>query len=182
MCLKRIDYLKYISVILIVSACNRSDTKMYTNEDSVQNACKHKLMAFADTLSLDRQHHLLNYYFDDKCFDLKGCNLKEMRNDFDVQTAVLLIMFKINNHYLKDGYKDVLAEPIKGISESSKKIMQEYIFMVYKKDIAFPENLRTSDVKKIVLREQSFLKNSKIKHLYDASFELEKSAKKRFIF
>lgn len=139
-------------------------------------------MTFADTLSLDRQHHLLNYYFNEKYFNLKRCSLKEMRNDFDMQTAILLIMLKINNHHLKDGYKDVMATPIRDISESSTKIIQEYIFMVYKKDVAFPENLRTSDVKEIILREPRFLKNVQIKDLYNKSLELEKNAKKRFLY
>lgn len=163
-------------------SCNgRSNNQVNTKVASTQVDCKCKLLTFADTLSLDT-NQLLNNYLNERHFNIKKCHLEKFRNNLDVQTSILLVMFKINDYYLRSGYKDALALPIKSISQSSFKLIEEFTYMVYKKDIPFPENLRTSDVKKIVLRDPRFLKNNKIKYLFDSSLKLERRAKKRFIY
>jgi hypothetical protein len=177
MYLKRINYLSLsLFFFLFILGCSQSKTaKENIAFDSIKrdSVYKQRLIKIADTLNLKTSKKIKEYLNEEK-FSLKGYNLKEHRNDSEIRSAIILLMCKINIYYLEQGYDNVSVQPLGDISRTCYNIIHEYNFIVNKEDVSIPENIKASDVKKVIEADKELLTIRQIANLYYKFPDLEK--------
>ncbi|HEY4198146.1 MAG TPA: hypothetical protein VGM63_21545 [Mucilaginibacter sp.] len=169
--------------VFLTIGCKQTDNKHHSgNENKTEESdsnCLAKLLKFSNTLTLDTGK-LLNFYFDDKVTGIKMCNLKVLRQNRQMQDAIVLIILKIFNNDRKAGFYGFYAQPIAAISKSASKIINEYGFLYYGKDEYFTESLRIDDVLYFVRKNPVFLKDPSINDQYKIALTWNVKKLKRF--
>jgi len=110
---------------------------------------------------------MLNYYLSDQKLGISSCDLKTFRDNFQMKSAIVLIILKLYNNDRKYGNYGMLAQPIEGVSKSASKIIVEYAYLFYGKETYYSESLHLEDIMIFLKNNPSFLKVPQIKNEYD---------------
>ncbi|MDQ8051441.1 MAG: hypothetical protein REI78_00375 [Pedobacter sp.] len=157
----------YFLIITLFINCNNygdDKAKKYIKNDK----CLNELYSFAKELRIDKTKYL-NYYFNDQK-QLDICDFKDFRGNLEFENSIVLILLKIYNYNLKNQFNHILASPISDISKFSSKLIYEFAYLYYGKDIYFEEKLLVDNIVQLIKRHSRYLKVKEIRDEYMESY------------